>query len=259
MAAFRDRHLRPSNAILVLAGDLPAEPLRSVEESFGGWADAPTPPAPPAVFAPPGRSLILVNRPGSVQADIRIARAAVARRDPAYFPLMVGNTVLGGGASSRLFMNVREEKGYAYDARSSAQPYRDGGMFAAITQVRNEVLGEALETVLEELRRMGSEPVADEELETAKNYMSGTFVLRLETPDSQAAQILGTRLLGLPLEYLEQYTPRVRAVSADAIQAAAGTYMNPDEAAIVVVGDAAALAPGLRAFGNLMVEEAQTE
>jgi zinc protease len=198
----------------------------------------------------------LLNRAGSVQADVRIARTAITRTDPDYFPLLVGNTVLGGGASSRLFMNVREEKGYAYDARSVVHAMRDGGLFAASTQVRNEVLQAAVETVIGELRRMGEEPVAAGDLATAQNYLSGTFVMRLETQDSLAAQIAGTKLMGLPLAYLEQYTANVRAVDAERIRDAAARHFRPDDAAIVVVGDAQPLAPQLADFGGVVVQEA---
>jgi predicted Zn-dependent peptidase len=200
--------------------------------------------------------VVLLDRPGSVQADVRIARTAITRTDPEYFPLLVGNTILGGGASSRLFTNVREEKGYAYDARSTVHAMRDGGLFAATTQVRNEVLRAAIETVIDELRRMGEEPVAPDDLATAKNYLSGTFVMRLETQESLAAQIAGTKLMGLPLEFLEQYTANVRAVDAGRIRDAAARYARPDDAAIVVVGDAEALAPQLAGFGDVAVEKA---
>lgn len=254
LSEFRTRRLAPNNAVLVLLGDLPANAAALVERWFGDWQSKDVPSPPPAAFPVPERSVVLVDRPGSVQADIRIGRIAITRIDPDYFPLLVGNTILGGGASSRLFTNVREAKGYAYDARSILHPMRDGGMFAAVTQVRNEVLKDSIDTVIDEMRRMGSEPVSDDELETAKNYLSGTFVIRLETQESLAAQIFGTRLLGLPLEYLEDYTRRVRAAGADEISAAASRYVDAATSAIVVVGDAQALAPQLEGFGEVTME-----
>jgi zinc protease len=253
---FALRHLAPNNAVLVMLGDLPANARSLIESHFGDWAPKTVPEPPLASFPHPQRSVALLNRAGSVQADVRIARTAVTRTNPDYFPLLVGNTILGGGASSRLFMNVREEKGYAYDARSMVHAMRDGGLFAASTQVRNEVLQAAIEIVIDELRRMGGEPVAADELATAKNYLSGTFVMRLETQESLAAQIAGTKLMGLPLEYLEQYTSNVRAVDAGRIRDAAARYFRPDDAAIVVVGDAEALAPQLAPFGGVVVEDA---
>jgi zinc protease len=256
VVAFRDRCLAPNKATLVLAGDFPANAVDLLQKHFGDWQAIQPPTPPPADFPAPRREIVLIDRAGSVQADIRVARVSVTRTHPDYFPLLVGNTVLGGGASSRLFMNVREEKGYAYDARSVVQPMRDGGMFTALTQVRNEVLKDALGLVLEEMHRIGKEPVGADELATVKNYLSGTFVLRLETLEGLAAQISATRMLGLPLDYLEQYTARVRAVSPEQIRAAAAKYMDPDPASIVVVGDAEALAPQLESFGGIRIEKA---
>jgi zinc protease len=241
---------------LVLAGDFPANAVDLLQKHFGDWQAIQPPTPPPPNFPASRREIVLIDRAGSVQADIRVARVSVTRTHPDYFPLLVGNTVLGGGASSRLFMNVREEKGYAYDARSVVQPMRDGGMFTALTQVRNEVLKDALGLVLEEMHRIGKEPVGADELATVKNYLSGTFVLRLETLEGLAAQISATRMLGLPLDYLEQYTARVRAVSPEQIRAAAAKYMDPDPASIVVVGDAEALAPQLESFGGIRIEKA---
>jgi len=254
LETFRNAHLAPNNAVLVLLGDLPSNAQALIESRFGDWARRDAPAAPAAAFPAPRRSVVLVDRPGSVQADVRVARVSVTRSHPHYFPLLVANTIVGGGASSRLFTSVREAKGYAYDARSVVQPMRDGGLFAAVTQVRNEVLKDALDAVIDELRRIGAERAGDDEIATAQNYLSGTFVIRLETHESLAAQIVGTKLMGLPLEYLESYTARVRAVSAGDVRAAAAVHMNAADAAIVVVGDAKALAPQLGSFGEVRLE-----
>jgi zinc protease len=256
---FRDRHLAPNNAVLVLLGAIPPkeQALAMIEAEFGSWLqkDAPAPPA--ARFPAPQRAIILVDRPGSVQADLRIGRLAVTRSEPDYFPLFVGNTILGGGASSRIFTNIREKKGYAYDARSSLQPLKDSGTFAVVTQVRNEVLSAAFEAIFDEMKQISNTPVSDDELETAKNYLSGIFVIRLETQDGLASQLAATKLMGLPLDYLEQYTARVRAVTPGQIRAAATRYVLPDQASIVVVGDASKISKQLEEFGKVTVEEAK--
>jgi zinc protease len=192
-----------------------------------------------------------------VQADIRVGRLAVTRAHPDYFPLLVANGVLGGSASSRLFMNIREKKGYAYDAHSALVPLKDSGVASVVTQVRNEVLAEALAGVLAEMRRLGRRGAAAREVVTAKNYLNGVFVIRLETQDGLASQLAGVRLMGLPLSYLERYGPRVRAVEPDRLQAAAAKYFDPEAASIVVVGDADQLAAPLAAFGEVAVEAAR--
>lgn len=259
MTEFRDRHLAPNNAVLILLGALPprSETLGLLRAHFGDWKRRRVPASPAARFPRPGPGIVLVNRKGSVQADIRVGRLAVNRAHPDYFPLLVANTILGGSASSRLFMNIREKKGFAYDAHSALAPLKDSGVASVVTQVRNEVLAAALEALLAEMNRLGRRGATHKELATVKNYLSGVFVIRLETQDGLAGQLAGVKLMGLPVSYLERYTARVRGVEAAGLQAAASKYFNPDQAAIVVVGDAEQLGPQLEKFGKVTVEEAQ--
>jgi len=258
MTAFRDRHLAPNDAVLILLGALPSrrETLELIRARFGDWKQRRVPLSPSARFSRPKRSITLVNRPGSVQADIRVGRLAITRAHADYFPLLAANNILGGGASSRLFRIIREKKGYAYDAHSALAPLRDSGLASVITQVRNEVLTRALEGVLGEMRRLGQHGVGRGELAATKNYLNGVFVIRLETQDALASQLAGIRLMGLPLSYLERYGTRVRAVQLDRLQAAAAKYFDREASAIVVVGDADKLAPQLEKFGAVKVEEA---
>lgn len=259
LAAFRDQHLVPDGAVLVLLGALPPREraLEMIAARFGDWTrrEAPAPPA--AEFPAPARTVTLVHRPGSVQADIRIGRLAVTRNHPDYFPLLVANTILGGGASSRLFASVREKMGYAYDAHSSAAPLRDAGTFSVVTQVRNEVLEPALDALLAQMQGIAASDVSQDELTTAANYLSGVFVMRLETQDGVASQLAAVKLLGLPLDYLERYTARVRAVTAAQIRTAAARYIAPEPASIVVVGDGSAIAERLAAFGKVATFQAE--
>ena len=259
LVEFRDRRLMPGSAVLVLLGALPQrnQALEMIGAEFGAWAGMAAPAPPPAEFPGPKRSIVLINRPGSVQADIRIGQLAVNRASLDYFPLLLGHTILGGGASSRLFANIREKKGFAYDAHSALEPLKDSGAFSVSTQVRNEVLEAALEAVLGEMKDIARQSVSPEELVTTKNYLSGVFVIRLETQDGLASQLAGVKLMGLPIDYLEKYTSRVRAVEAVQIQAAAAKYISPEQAAIVVVGDGAKIAKQLAKFGKVAVEEAK--
>jgi zinc protease len=259
LAEFRDRHLVPDGAVLVLLGALPPreKTMEMISKEFGSWQRKEPPAPPPAKFPAPARSVTLVDRPGSVQADIRIGRLAITRSDPDYFPLLVANTILGGGASSRLFSDIREKKGYAYDVHSSTDPLKDSGSFLVVTQVRNEVLGDAIDGLLAEMKRIASEPVGAAELADAQNLLSGVFVIRLETQDGLASQLAGAKLMGLPLDYLEKYTSRVRAVTPKSIRAAAAKYIQPDPASMIVVGDASKIAGQLKKFGKVTVEKAK--
>jgi zinc protease len=188
--------------------------------------------------------------------DLRIGRLAVTRTDPDYFPLLLATTVLGGGASSRLFTDIREKRGYAYDAHSALTAYREAGIVEVVTQIRNEVLADALAALLEHMERIGREPVSTEELETARNYLCGVFVIRLETLHGLASQLAATRLLGLQLDYLEQYMSRIRAPDAGQLQAAAARYLDPGNSVIVAVGDAARVGHALEHFGPVQYEKA---
>ena len=258
LAGFRDRYLAPANAVLVLLGALPErkQALELIQARFGDWAKKEMPAAPEARFPAPGKSITLVDRPGSVQADLRIGRLAVTRTDKDYFPLLVANTILGGGASSRIFANIREKMGYAYDVHSAAMPLKDSGTFSVATQVRNEVLVPAIQALLAEMREIAAKDVSADELATAKNYLSGVFVIRLETQDGLASQLAAVKLLGLPVDYLEKYTAHVRAVDAAAIRAAAARYISPDAAAVVAVGDAAKISKELETFGKVAIVKA---
>ncbi len=259
LVGFRDRYLVPTNAVLVLLGGLPEQKqaLELIQARFGDWAKKETPAAPEAKFPAAGKSVTLVDRPGSVQADLRIGRLAVTRSDPDYFPLLLANTILGGGASSRIFANIREKMGYSYDVHSIAMPLRDSGYFSVVTQVRNEVLEPAIKALLGEMIEISTKDVTADELATAKNYLSGVFVIRLETQDGLASQLAATKLLGLPLDYLEKYTARVRAVEAAQIRAVAAKYISPEAASVVVVGDASKISKTLEAFGKVSVAKAE--
>jgi len=259
LARFRDAHLSPNNATLILLGAIPArdETLKLITSRFSAWQRRELPARPAPDFPAPKRSITLVDRPGSVQADIRVGRLAVDRLNKDYFPLMVGNTILGGGTSSRMFMNIREKQGFAYDAHSSLLARKNAGLFMAVTQVRNEVLQPALESLQKELETMAKQPVAAAELTDVKNYISGTFVMGLETQAGLATQLANMKLLGLPTNYMETYTARVRAVEPGEIEAAAAKYVAPADASIVVVGDASAIGKTLEKFGPVTVEKAQ--
>jgi len=259
MIEFRDSHLVPNNGVLLLLGKLPPrnEIMNLVREKFGAWNEKPAPPPPPRSFPEGKRQVVLVDRPGSVQADIRIGRLAVTRNDPDYFPLYVGNAILGGGASSRLFNDVREEKGFAYDVHSELDRRKDAGVALAVTQVRNDVVEPAMVAVLGHLEKMGKAPVGPAELSDAKNYLSGVFLISLETQAGVADQVDMVKTMGLPSDFLEMFTAHVRSVEPDQIQAAAQKYLAPDKATIVVVGDASKIEKPLEKFGSVQVEKAK--
>lgn len=259
LTAFRDRLLTPANAVLVLIGAIPPEKqtMEMLRARFESWTNKPVPVPPGGEIPKPARKLIVIDRPGSAQVDIMTGHVTVNRGNADFFPLIVGNTILGGGTSSRLFANLREKEGFAYQANSMHLPFRDSGYFAAITQVRPEVLEPALKGLFAEMDKMGAEPVTPQELTNVKNYLNGFFVIGLESQGGLANQLAALRVAGSPLDYLEQYVTRVRSVEPDQIQKVAAKYLTSKDAAIVVVGDAAKIAKTVEKFGTVEVEKAQ--
>jgi predicted Zn-dependent peptidase len=259
LAQFRDTYLAPNNATLILIGKLPAraELMAMLTKQFGAWQQKPLPPAPKIEPPAPHRQIALVDRPGSVQADIHVGRTAPIRTSSEFFPLTVTSTILGGGSNSRLFQDVRERDGFAYDAHSEYATNREAAMLSAVTEVRNEVIEPALKEVLAELDKLATTKVTGEELSNVKNYMAGLYLLRLETQDGLASQLNNMKTLGLPDNYLETYTTRVRSVEPDQIQAAAAKYLATGQAAIVVVGDASKIGDTVKKFGDVTITKAQ--
>ena len=258
LATYRDTYLVPNNATLIVIGKLPprAGLLKTITQQFGAWQQKPVPALDKAEFPKPQRQIVLIDRPGSVQADIRIGRLAPIRSTADYFPLMVGNTILGGSPSARMFNNIREKQGFAYDIHSEYDTNREGATFTAVTQVRNEVIEPAIRAVLEEMNTISTAPVSALELTSTKNFISGLYLLRLETQDGVATQLNTIRTLGLPNDYLETYTTRVRSVEPDQIEAAAKKYMAPDQAAIVIVGDASKIGDAVKKLGDVTITKA---
>ncbi|HEV2881161.1 MAG TPA: pitrilysin family protein [Pyrinomonadaceae bacterium] len=251
---FHRRRFIPNNAVLVVGGDIRrADALRRIEELFGAWQpgepEASEFPAPPARTR---RTLYLVDRPGSAQSNIIIANAAITRTDPDYFPMLVMHTVLGANASSRIFMNLREDKGYTYGAYTSLDARRTAGSFRATAEVRTPVTGDSLKEFFYEFARIREERVTEKELRDAQNYLTGIFPIRLETLDGLIDQLIQIKMHDLPDDYLQTYRERVSAVTREEVQRVARRYVTPDIAAIVVVGDADALADEIKGYADEM-------
>ena len=242
----------PNNAFFIAVGDVKSEALlEELNSLFGGWQPGEVKntefPAPPERSQ---RTLTIVNRPNSAQANIVLGNLAIKRTDPDFFPVTVMNMVLGGGASSRLFMNLREEKGYTYGAYSSLDARRLTGLFESTAEVRTAVAGDALKEFFYELERIRTTPVPEDELNDAKNYLSGSFPLRMETQEGLTNQIVSQQLYGLPEDYLQTYRDNINAVTAEDVQRMAGKYIHPDKLAMVIVGDTAQLLEQVKPYSD---------
>jgi zinc protease len=241
-----------NNAVLLVVGDVQQDSImQQVERLFGDWQRGDVPgddfPDPPQRRS---RSTYIVDRPGSAQTNIVIANLGITRTNPDYFPMLVMHTVLGANASSRLFMNLREEKGYTYGAYSSLDARRTAGTFRATAEVRTPVTGDSLKEFFYELNRIRHEPVSEKEIADAKSYLTGVFPLRLETQEGLVDQLVQLKMFDLPDDYLEAYRNRVQAVTIAEVQEVARKYVRPDEAAIVIVGDGAQLQEQVKPYAE---------
>jgi zinc protease len=238
---FHKSNFIPNNAVFIVVGDVKFDEIvPRLEGLFSSWAQG-TPiagnfPAPPVRTR---RSAYVVDRPGSAQSNIIIANTGITRTNPDYFSLLLMHTVLGATASSRLFMNLREEKGYTYGAYSNLDARRTAGSFRVTAEVRTPVTGDSLKEFFYELGRIRNEPVTQKEIQDAKSYLTGVFPIRLEIQEGLIDQLVQNKMLGLPDNYLETYRDRVQAVTIEDIQRVAEAYVQPDLAAIIVVGDGA--------------------
>jgi len=239
LVAFHGSKFVPNNAFFIIAGDIrPDFLLKKVDSLFSGWKKGEI--SNDDFAAPPqrhSRAAYLVDRPGSAQSNIVIANAGITRTSPDYFPVLLMHTVLGANASSRLFMNLREEKGYTYGAYSNLDARRTAGTFRVSAEVRTTVTGDSLKEFFYELNRIRIEQVSEKEITDAKSYLTGVFPIRLETQEGLIDQFVQIKMFGLPDDYLQTYRDRVQAVTIDEIQDVASRYIKPDEAAIVIVGD----------------------
>src|SRR5215210_2502356 len=157
---------------------------------------------------------------------IVIANQAIERTHADYFPTMVMNQVLGAGASSRIFMNLREEKGYTYGAYTRLNAKRLAGDIEATAEVRNDVTGDSLKEFFYELERIRTDKVADDELADAKSFLTGVFPIRAETQEGLTNLIVNQHLYGLPEDYLQTYREKVDAVTIDDVQRVAREFIR---------------------------------
>ncbi len=247
---FHRTNFVPNNGVFIIVGDVRFdELLPRLEALFSGWkkgaelqTDFPTPPVRTK------RSAYVIDRRGSAQSNIVIANSGITRTSPDYFPMLLMHTVLGATASSRLFMNLREEKGYTYGAYSNLDARRTAGTFRATAEVRTPVTGDSLKEFFYELNRIRTEPVSEKEISDAKSYLTGVFPIRLETQEGLIDQLVQIKMLDLPSDYLQTYRDHIQAVTVDEIQRVAAKYVKPDEAAIIVVGDGALVADQIEPY-----------
>jgi predicted Zn-dependent peptidase len=255
-AALRDFHQTrfvPDHAGLAIAGDISlGEARRLVEAKMASWKKSGT--AKGAVADPPEQGaprITFIARPNSVQTNLIVGTQAIRRLDPDYDVLQVMNKVIGGGPTGRLFITLREDKGYTYGAYSGLNAGEWRGAWQASTEVRTDVTEAALRDLLAEVARMRDESVPDKEFRDQKRAMIGSFALSLENPQQVLSYYITSWRYGLPPDYWDKYPDRMAAVTQAQVRAAAKKYLDPSRLHVIAVGEPAKVADVLRKFGTL--------
>jgi len=234
---FHREHVRPDTAIIAVVGAVTVdEARREILARFGGWAKPTTPPVAVPAPGPSGTPREETIKRDLSQATLLFGRQSIRQTDPDYFPLAVAAYVLGGGSASRLYGRVRDEGGLAYAVYAYNNPARYAASFAVSAATRTAEVPRVIEIVREEMTRMGREPVSDRELKLAKDYLIGSFPLRLDTSGKVADFIVSVESLGLGLDYADRYKERIAKVTAADVQRVAAKFFAPATYDRVVVG-----------------------
>ncbi len=259
VAAFHRRHYAPEHATLIAAGTLGTGAFaRQAEAAFGGWRnpvrDSATPEdgAPPAGDAPsgPARRLLIVDRPGAAQTELRVGHLGVPRGTADFHALLLLNAALGGHFSSRLNLNLRERRGFTYGVRSAFDFRRMAGPFSVQTSVQTDATADAVAEILGELRAIaGDRPPGEDERGLSEATLTKGYPRSFETAGQVARGVAQLAVHGLPDETFDIFCPRIRALTTADLARAAGQHLHPNRAVVVAVGDSSRIRAGLEAIG----------
>lgn len=238
----------PGNGYLVVVGDVKVKDVKKqVEKLFGSWKPAK---APNVSYSDPKdvqyTQINFVDVPNAVQSEISVVNVTnLKMTDKDYFATLLANQILGGGGEGRLFLNLREAHGWTYGAYSSVRGNKYVGEFSSSTSVRNTVTDSAVVEIFNELKKIRTDLVSEEDLKNAKAKYVGNFVMNMEKPGTIARYALTTETQGLPADFYENYIKNINAVTAEDIRRAANRFFLTDNARVVIVGKAADVLPGL--------------
>jgi zinc protease len=255
LRAFHAAYFVPNNMIVAVVGDTtPEEAIAQVQRTFGAWPKgALTPPV--AVEPPPAaRRIVVIDKPDSVQTEIRVGQLAIPRKHKDYLAWDLAVRILGGEGANRLHRVLRSERGLTYGAQAGTQAMKQAGDYMAETDTRTETTGESLRLMVEEFAKIERQRIFERELGDAQAFLAGSFPLTIETPNEIATQVLNAVFYDLPVSEIPTFRDRVLAVTAADVQRVAQEYVKSDRLSIVLVGNASAFVPQLGAVGFTDVE-----
>ncbi len=248
--SFWSQHIVPGNAALIVSGDITRQELQQIlDKTFGTWKAGAARAAEKKAPSPTKANLVIVDKPGAPQTQLRVALPGPSRSTPDYEPLQAMNAILGGMFSSRINLNLREEHGYSYGASSRFNYLRDTGWFSAASGVRTDVTAPAAREMLREVARMAETPVKAEELSLAKEWLVGALPGRFEMSDQTVGLLTDLYVYDLGMGYYNQYAGKVSALGVDSIQTVARKYLTRQKPIVVAVGDRARIQSALEQLG----------
>jgi zinc protease len=258
LAEWHDQHYAPQNTVLAITGDVNATTLiPKLQQWLAEWQRSKatvnfTPGPPPATK----NKVYLVDRPGSVQTTLLMGNLAIDRSNPDYPALVVLNEVLGAGSASRLFLNLREEKGYTYGVYSNLIARKYAGPWTAGGDLRTEVTDGAMTEFLRELNRIRDEKVPEDELDAAKRSVVARFALSLESPQQLIGYALTRKEYKFSADYWDKYPAQIAAIKAEDVQRVARKYIDPGTMQVVAVGDASKIKSVMEKYGHVEIVDA---
>ncbi|HWR72758.1 MAG TPA: pitrilysin family protein, partial [Nitrospirota bacterium] len=236
---FYSARYRPNSIIVAVVGDVTEREVLSLfKKYFHSWKQDKM--AVPVLTAPPGRDKTEVIKLTKkiTQANIAIGHVGISRDNPDFYAVSIMNYILGGGGfSSRLMDNIRDNRGLAYDVHSVFAAQKEPGAFRVWVQTKNESANEAITEIHKELDRIRTEPVSEKELADAKAYLTGSFPLRIDTFAKIAGMLTSIEIYGLGLDYPQRYPALINAVTREDVLRVAKKHIDPDRMVIVVLGD----------------------
>lgn len=254
VSAFYQANFHPLNSVLIITGDFKNadELLGKVSSLFSGWKKGVERIQEKYAIKPISKTeVVVVHKPDAVQSTIRIAHHGIDKMNADLPKITIMNTLLGGYFGSRINMNIREDKGFTYGARTYFTERKNTGHFAVTTDVRNEVTGEAVKEILFEMNRLKSELVTEAELSNVKNYLVGRFPVDFETTDQVSNAIMETMVYDLPKNYFTAFRDSLKLVTRQDILEMANQYLQPETCAVIVSGHAPDIVPQLQPFGTV--------
>jgi zinc protease len=258
VVAFHARHFRPDQAMLAVVGDVDPQAVKAaLEKAFGDWKASGAKPADAYSAVPQARDrkVLVVSKPEVTQTQIRLACMGVPRNHPDYYPIVVANTILGAGFTSRLVNEIRVVQGLTYSISSRFGMFRNAGTFRIGTFTKNETLRKTIDETLKVVRDLLDTGPSEEELAKAKRYLTGQFPLGLQAPDALATQLLDVEFYGLDPRFVETFSDRIAAVGMADCRRALKSYFCVDDLRILVVSNPDVARTALEGLGPIEVKD----